>query len=341
MIRAEGENRPSFIKGAPAENFAQGILEVELPAEFGPRTQGKVREIWLRDGKRITVTTDRTSAFDRLICTAASKGEVLNLSSGWWFERTSDIVPNHMISIPHPNVLISKQAAEVIPVEVVVRAFMAKSSTSTSVYHNYADLGRRNIYGIDFPDGLRANERFPMGSILTPTTKAEKGQHDLELDEESTREIADRVGGKGTWDKIKVASRKLFGKGSLVFSERGLILVDTKYEFGIDENGELMVIDEIHTSDSSRLWKANTYEELFEKGQTPESFDKEILRRWLAESGFTGEGEVPIVDQEIIHQMTDAYVFPYFLLLLTDRREIATNSTGEIKQAIIDYFARN
>lgn len=339
MVRAEDGNRPGFIKDAPAENFAQGILEVDLPEnQFGPRTQGKVREIWVRDGKRITVTTDRTSAFDKLICTIPSKGANLNLSSGWWFERTRDIVPNHLIAIPHPNVLISKQAAKVVPVEVVVRAYMAKSSTSTSVYHNYAELGRRNIYGIDFPDGLLANQRFPMGPILTPTTKADKG-HDLELDEDAAREIADSVGGKGTWDKIKSAARQLFGKGSLVFGERGLLLVDTKYEFGIDENGDIMIVDELHTSDSSRLWRGSFYLQRFQNRQTQETFDKEILRRWLAESGFTGEGSVPLVDQEVINQMSQAYERPYWLL--TGRVIEDGGSAEKIVKAVMDYYNRN
>lgn len=339
MVRPEDENRPAFIKDAPAENFAQGILEVDLSEdEFGPRKQGKVRDIWVRDGKRITVTTDRTSAYDRLICTIPSKGAILNLTSEWWFERTKEIIPNHLISVPHLNVLISKQASKVIPVEMVVRAYMAKSSTSTSVYHNYAELGRRNIYGIDFPEGLRASERFPMGPILTPTTKADEG-HDLELDEESAREITDKTGAKGTWDKIKVASRKLFGKGSVVFEERGFLLVDTKYEFGIDQNGGIMLVDEIHTSDSSRFWRSNTYWEKYAKGEIPDTFDKEILRRWLAEQGFRGEGSVPVVDPGVIAQMSRTYNIPFFLL--TGLNMGNSRSPKEIKDAIAEYFERN
>ena len=156
-MTVEEGNRPGFIKDAPADNFQEGILTVDLPAEFGPKTSGKVRDIWVRDDKRVTVTTDRTSAFDRLICTVPSKGAILNMTSQWWFDQTGEIIPNHLIAVPHPNVLISRQAQEVVPVEMVVRNFMAKSSTSTSVYHNYENLGRRKIYGISFPDGLRAN----------------------------------------------------------------------------------------------------------------------------------------------------------------------------------------
>ena len=310
----EGDNRPGFIKDAPAENFAQGILEVDLPAKVGPRKQGKVRDVWVRDDKRITVTTDRTSAFDRLICTIPSKGAILNLTSAWWFRRTQGIIPNHLVSVPHPNVLISRQAQEVIPVEMVVRAYMVKSSTSTSVYHNYVERNQRNIYGIDFLDGLRANERFPMGPILTPTTKADEG-HDLELDEDAAREIADKTGGKRTWEKVKNASMALFAFGSEIFAQRGLILVDTKYEFGIDKYGNIMLIDEIHTSDSSRIWKVSTYDKRFESGENPDTYDKEILRRWLAEQGFKGEGLVPVVNPSVIEEMARAYREPYSLVI--------------------------
>lgn len=337
MVKAEGDNRPAFIKDVPAENFAQGILEVDLPTEFGPRIQGKVRENWVKDGKRIIVTTDRTSAFDKLICTIRLKGFVLNITSAEWFVQTKDIIPNHMI-YAETNFMIARQAAKVIPVEVVLREYMAKSSTSTSIYHNYAELGKRNIYGIDFPEGLRANERFPMGPILTPTTKADKG-HDLELDEDSAREIADKTGGFGTWDKIKVASARLFERGSTVLRESGLILVDTKYEFGIDENGELMLIDELHTSDSSRIWKADSYEEHFEKEEAPQSFDKEILRRWLSEHGYKGEGDVPVVDKEIIDQMVNAYRTPFEMLFR--RGLIGSQSADETRESIVNYFLNN
>ncbi|OGH37751.1 MAG: hypothetical protein A3B44_00055 [Candidatus Levybacteria bacterium RIFCSPLOWO2_01_FULL_38_21] len=313
------------------------MLEVNLPPEFGPKTSGKVRDIWVRNGVRIMVTTDRQSAFDRLICTIPLKGIVLNATSAWWFKKTQDIIPNHVIDV-HQNILIARQAAQVIPVEVVWREYMAKSATSTSVYHNYVDKGRRRIHGIDFPDGLLANQRFPMGPILTPSTKADEG-HDLELTEYAARELADKIGGLGTWEKVKDASRRLFEKGSRVFSESGLILVDTKYEFGIDENGELMVIDELHTSDSSRIWKADSYQKRFRNGETPESFDKEILRKWLADHGFTGEGPVPVVGPRVIAQMSRAYNIPFFLL--TGKIMDNSRSSQEIKDAIVDYFERN
>jgi len=337
-MSVEGSNHPGFIKDAPAENFTQGILTVDLPSEFGPKTSGKVRDIWVRDGVRVMVTTDRQSAFDRLICTVPSKGAILNMTSEQWFRQTQGIVPNHMIAVPHENVLIAEQAAEIVPVEIVWRGYMAKSATSTSVYSNYVNEGRRKIHGIDFPDGLLANQRFPMGLVLTPTTKADEG-HDLELTEDEAKEIADKVGGFGTWETIKNASKRLFEFGSRVFERHQLILVDTKYEFGIDKNGKVILVDEIHTPDSSRLWKEDTYREHFERGENPESFDKEILRRWLAEHGFKGEGSVPVVDPEIIHQMSRAYNIPF--LLLTGRNMGNSRSSQEIKDAIVDYFERN
>lgn len=329
--------RSAYQEGVPPENLGHGILEVDLPEDqFGPRTQGKVRDIWVRDGNRITVTTDRTSAFDRLICTVPSKGEILNITSDWWFEKTQEIIPNHLISVPHPNVLISEQASEVLPVEMVVRAYMAKSATSTSIYHNYVERGRRNIYGINFPDGLLANERFPMGPVITPTTKAEEG-HDLELTEDETRELVDKKGGEGTYSKIKKASERLFVLGSAILKQRRLILVDTKYEFGIDKDGNVMLIDEIHTSDSSRFWRIDTYWEKFQKGENPDTFDKEILRRYLADQGFKGEGLVPIVDPSVIEDLARAYRELYSLVTGQELRVIPS-SQGEIQEAIESAF---
>lgn len=304
------------IGDTPRENFLRGMLQVDLP-EFGIPTRGKVRDIWVvgegDSQARVMVTTDRQSAYDRLICTVPGKGQVLNLTSAYWFEQTQDIVPNHMISVPHPNVLIARQARATLPVEVVLRRYMAKSSTTTSVYHNYANLGRREIYGLQFPEGLQANQEFPMGTILTPTTKAEAG-HDEELTDEKAREIVDGKLGDGVWDKAKDAAFAVFERARKLCLNKGLILVDTKYEFGLDKDGNLMLIDEIHTPDSSRFWLAQTYEKKLSEGQTPDTFDKEILRRWLAENGFKGDGPVPKVDPEIIDAMAKAYAVPFTMI---------------------------
>ena len=327
--------QPSFFEGSPSENFSKGLLEVTLPSEFGPRTQGKVRDIWIRDGVRIMVTTDRQSAYDRMICTIPGKGEALNMTSAWWFEKTEGLAPNHLIAVPHPNVLIAKQAAATIPVEVVWRAYMAKSYSSTSVYFNYAERGRRNICGINFPDGLCANEQFPK-PVLAPTTKADSG-HDEELDDDAASDIADKVGGRGTWRKIKTMTESLFAYGSHVLRQKGLILVDTKYEIGIDQDGHLMVIDEQHTPDSSRIWLASSYQEQFEKGENPETYDKEILRRWLAEHDFRGEGMVPIIPDGVIDQMASAYEVPYYALT-GQHFSASTSGSQEIQNAILQYL---
>jgi len=316
---------------APPANFSQGLLEIrELPDLGPPTSRGKVRDIWVvehpRYGQvRVMVTTDRTSAFDCLICTVPGKGQVLTKLSEFWFRQTADIVPNHLLAVPHPNVMVTRQAQAMLPVEVVLRRYMAKSSTSTSVYHNYVEAGRRRIYGLDFPDELKANQELPMGTILTPTTKAETG-HDLELTDEQAQEIVDSKLGEGTWRQTKTAALAVFERAHAYHRERGLILVDTKYEFGVEAEGRIMLIDEIHTPDSSRFWRAASYEERMARGEDPESFDKEILRRWLANQGFRGEGRVPQVDPAIIRKMADAYQEPCRLIT---GRELVEQPLGD------------
>lgn len=325
---------------APIENFTRGLLQVEIP-ELGAPIRGKVRDSWIVGKEaeyRLMVTTDRQSAYDRRICTVPGKGQVLNLLSAYWFELTSDIVPNQMIAVPHPNVLFARQAQAALPVEIVLRRYMAKSSTTTSVYHNYADRGRREIYGIEFPEGLQSNQEFPMGTILTPTTKAEAG-HDQELTDDQAGAIVDSKLGTGTWNKAKTAAYALFEQARAYCMDRGLILVDTKYEFGFDGEGNLMLIDEVHTPDSSRFWLAETYEERFREGKTPDTFDKEILRRWLADKGFKGEGPVPRVDAEIIDRMAKAYAVPYRMITGQDLPSFALSDPALVNEAASRYVA--
>lgn len=307
------ETPRSLVDQTPKENFARGLLQVDIP-QLGTPVRGKVRDNWIVDSDfRVMVTTDRQSAYDRLICTVPGKGQVLNLLSEFWFRQTQDIIPNHAIAVPHSNVLLAREAKATLPVEVVLRRYMAKSSTTTSVYHNYADLGRRNIYGIRFPEGLLPNQEFPKGTILTPTTKAAIG-HDEELTDGGAAEVVDSMLGDGVWEQAKTAAFALFERARKLCMDKGLILVDTKYEFGLDRGGNLMLIDEVHTPDSSRFWLAETYQERFNKGETPDTFDKEILRRWLAEQGFKGDGPVPRVDPSIIDAMEKAYIVPYIMI---------------------------
>lgn len=333
--------RPLGPQEAPEENFSRGLFQVEL-LQLGEPIKGKVRDSWIFDKGgsqfRILVTTDRQSAFDRVICTVPGKGQVLNLTSAFWFKNTKDIIPNHVVDVLHPNVLVAKQAVATLPVEVVVRRHMAQSSTSTSVFHNYVDKGRREIYGIEFPEGLQPNQEFPMGTIVTPTTKASAG-HDEELTDRQAKEIVDSKLGKGIWDQAKEAALAIFEKARLYCLEKGLILADTKYEFGIDEDGKLMLIDEIHTPDSSRFWLAETYEQRLAEGKNPDTFDKEILRRWLAEKGFKGDGPIPRVDSKVIEQMSEAYGVPYKMITGKDLPAESKNVAEDVRAAVVKYIS--
>lgn len=326
----------------PRENFARGLFTVDISELRVPKTQGKVRDIWIveKNGQklRVMVTTDRTSAYDKLICNVPGKGKVLNLISAFWFDETHDIVPNQVIAVPHPNILIAKQAEETLPVEVVLRRYMARSSTSTSVYRNYYE-GRREIYGIEFPDGLKPNQEFPMGTISTPTTKAESGQHDVELKDEEAEEIVDSKLGREVWKRVKAAGLALFERALIYHRENGLILADTKLEFGLDKDGNLILIDEVFTPDSSRFWLNNSYQQRLNEEKDPESFDKEILRRWLAQNGFTGEGQIPTIPQGVIDQMASAYRIPYEMVtgkrLSQDPQE---SNPDSIRKAVLEYL---
>lgn len=335
----EGQS-PQF--DAPRENFEGGLVHVDMPA-LGIPERGKVRDSWkINKGSRelrAMVTTDRLSAYDQVVAAVPGKGQVLNLLSQFWFDKTKDIIPNHMLAVPHPNVLIAKQAEAVLPVELVVRGYMAQSSTDTSIYRNYMG-GRRTIYGIDFPEGLQANQEFPMGAIITPTTKADKGEHDEELTDEAAREIVDGKLGEGTWNKARHAAIALFERGRAISSESGLILVDTKYEMGIDEEGNLILIDELHTPDSSRYWLEETYEERMSEGKNPDSFDKEIARRWLADNGFRGNGPIPRIDRSVLDRMSEAYAIPYQMLTGTQLPpRSSTPIEDSIREATYSYLA--
>lgn len=340
-MTAEGDNRPGFIKDAPAENFAQGILEIELPAEFGPRTQGKVADMWTVNGKLMVLRTDRKSAYDHLICTVPGTGAVLNLTSAFWSGLTSHIIPNSLVEVISPNVSMFKKISRRLPVEVVWREYLERSSTSTSLSYNYFELGKRLIYGIKFPDGLKPNQRLPMGPVLTPTTKAEGGHHDLELTQEEAREIADKEGGIGTWDKVYNKTEAVYKHAVAVCRQKGIILASTKLELGIDDDTEdLISIDEIGTPDSSRFWRADTYEIRFERREDPDNMDKELVRKPLAQLGYRGGESVPVLPRTVIEITEKAY--QEYCYLVTGKRIPVEEITPEvIVQDIKDYFARN
>lgn len=272
---------------------------------LGEKHQGKVRDYYILRDKRIIITTDRQSAFDVNLGYIPFKGAVLNLLAAFWFERTKHIVPNHMISVPHPNVLIAKNC-EPIPVEMVVRGYIS-GVTKTSIWYSY-QLGERHIYGIDFPDGLKKNQKLPR-PVITPTTHGGgKGGHDERLTRE---EIIDRnIVSRKVYQQMEEVALALFEYGSKWCLKQGLILVDTKYEFGL-VNGKLTLMDEIHTPDSSRFWIAKTYPKRFAKGWEPENFDKEFLRLWYVNKGYRGDGEPPKMTKQLIIDLAKRYMGVY------------------------------
>lgn len=278
------------------------LAGLDLP--LGPKQQGKVRDAWRIGDRRVLLTTDRQSAFDRVLGTVPCKGQVLTRLAAWWFERTADIVPNHFLSMPDPNVLVVRDAT-VWPVEMVIRGYIT-GVTTTSLWYHY-ERGERSVYGLDFPDGLRKNERLPE-AVLTPTTKAQDGGHDALLTRDEI--LTGAVVPPEIYLAMEEATRRLFARGQALAAARGLILVDTKYEFG-DVDGVLTLVDEIHTPDSSRYWLAESYAERFAAGEEPETFDKEFLRRWYVEQGYRGEGEPPPLPVELAQRLSQLYIDAY------------------------------
>ncbi len=267
--------------------------------------RGKVRESYdLPDGRRIMIASDRVSAFDQVLASVPLKGQVLTQIARYWFEQTAEICPNHVLSYPDPNVVVAKKL-DMLPIEVVVRDYLT-GSTGTSIWPMYRD-GARKIYGHDFPDGMVKNEKLPQ-TIITPTTKGAQGAHDLPI---TAQEILDQgLLTRSLWTKVCVASLALFSRGRELAAERGLILVDTKFEFGLDSTGKLVIADEILTPDSSRYWRRESYEDRLTKGQEPEILDKEFLRLWLSERvDLSGDNpQVPEIPSEVILELSERYV---------------------------------
>jgi phosphoribosylaminoimidazole-succinocarboxamide synthase len=273
---------------------------------LGAKYEGKVRDNYTtKDGRRFIVVTDRISAFDRVLGTLPLKGQILNRLAAFWFDKTSNVAKNHVLSVPDPNVI---EAVECTPlaVEMVVRGYVT-GVTSTSIWTHYA-AGKREFCGNRLPDGLEKNQKLEK-PILTPSTKAEKGDHDVSVSRDEIlamgRVTADE------FDRAADAAMRLFDFGVRFCQERGLILVDTKYEFGKTPDGEIVVIDEVHTPDSSRFWFSRTYEERFAKGEDPESFDKEYVRRYLAKLGFKGDGPIPPIPDDVRIEATRRYIEAY------------------------------
>jgi phosphoribosylaminoimidazole-succinocarboxamide synthase len=287
------------------------FLDLDLP--LADRREGKVRVSYRldpagdTDSRRLFVTTDRLSAFDRIIAGIPYKGQLLNQLAAWWFERTAGIVANHVIAVPDPNVLVAR-AAQPLAVEVVVRGAIT-GVTGTSLWQLY-DRGARTIYGYEFPDGLRKNTLLPE-PIVTPTTKPPAGSdvHDEPL---TCEEVVERgLVPPATWDEVTEVALAVFAEGQRIAGEARLILADTKYEFGLADDGTLLLIDEVHTPDSSRYWVADSYEQRLAAGEEPESLDKEFVRRALADRGYRGEGDPPPLDAGVVAATTQRYVGAY------------------------------
>lgn len=288
---------------------------------WGEKQSGKVRDIYREGDRRVLITTDRVSAFDRVLGAIPFKGQVLNQLSAWWFEQVSDVVANHIIAMPDPNVIIAHEA-EALPVEVIVRGYIT-GVTSTSLWTLYAN-GDRTPYGIPLPDGLQKNDALPT-PIITPTTKATGGAHDERLTRDEILEqglVAPEL-----WAQVEHAALTTFARGQEVAQRAGLILVDTKYEFGLVD-GKLVLIDEVHTPDSSRYWTAESY-----AAGSPANFDKEILREWFVARGYRGEGVAPALTPEFTAEVAERYIGAY------ERLTGQTFVPGE--QPAADRIARN
>lgn len=291
--------------------LAPGGTLAALPPEFaalGRHYSGKVRENYTRGGERLIVVTDRVSAFDVVLGTIPLKGQVLNGLAQHWFAATAHLFPNHMLAVPDPQAMRVVEC-QPIPVEFVVRGYLTGVS-DTSIWRAY-ERGEREFCGHPLPHGLRKHQRLPE-NLLTPSTKAPKGEHDLSVSKDwlIARGLIDA-------DRFAALERRclaLFAAGQAIAGERGLILVDTKYELGLRDDGEVVLIDEIHTPDSSRYWYADSYAGAMARGEDPRSLDKEFLRRWLVEHGFRGEGPPPILPDELRLEAARRYIEVYELL---------------------------
>ena len=265
---------------------------------------GKVRDTYEKDGKMILITTDRQSAFDRILASVPFKGAVLNQFSAFWFEKTKDIVDNHIISVPDPNVSIVKKV-KIFPVEVVVRGYIT-GSTDTSAWVNYKN-GERNFCGVHLEEGLKKNQKFDT-PIITPTTKAT--EHDEKISREEI--ITQGLVPEKKWNKIEEYALAIFKRGQEMAAEKGFILVDTKYEFGEDEMGNIVLADEVNTPDSSRYWVTDTYEAKFAAGEEPDSFDKEFLRLWFVDHCDPyNDPELPDAPDDLVEELSYRYIDIY------------------------------
>jgi phosphoribosylaminoimidazole-succinocarboxamide synthase len=307
--------------------MSDAILEgtdFQLP---GCRTvyHGKVRDVYDFDDRLMLVASDRYSAFDRILAAIPNKGALLTATSRWWFEQTAAIVPNHIISYPDPNVMECRKL-ERVPLEMVVRGYIT-GVTNTSLWHTYSE-GQRDYGTFTLPEGLHKNDKLPE-PVLTPTTKFEKHDRNLTPDEAVTEGLLH----PDTWDTVSRIALELFTFGQKKAAEKGLLLVDTKYEFGVDADGRIVLIDEIHTQDSSRYWLGETYAACIAAGEEPDNYDKEFLRLWYKErfDPYTEGSAPPTVPDDIIAELERRYQFVYESL---SGEKFAPSEDGDIARRI-------
>ena len=291
----------------------------------GEYYKGKVRDNYFIDDKVVMVTSDRVSAFDHVLGTIPFKGQILNEIALFWFDKTKHIVPNHIISSPDPQVLLAKKA-KTLPVEVIVRQYI-----TGSLWREYSN-GINGQYGFMLPENLVQNQEFDK-PILTPSTKAEYGLHDEPISKQEI--INSNLVTKEIYEKAEEYALSLFSEGQKWAESQGLILVDTKYEFGIYK-GELIVIDEIHTPDSSRYWVKDGYEERFKKGESQLMLDKENIRQWLIDKNFSGEGTPPELSEDIRILLSQKYIELYQKLTGKD----FVPSIGDVSERINENLAK-
>lgn len=265
---------------------------------------GKVRDVYDMGDSLLLVASDRYSAFDRILATVPNKGQLLTQTSKWWFEQTKHIVQNHIIGYPDPNVAWVKKY-KVVPIEMVVRGYIT-GVTNTSLWHTYS-AGQRDYGTFTLPDGLKKNDKLPEPA-LTPTTKFEAHDRNLTPDEA----VKEGLLSADTWAKLSKTALELFAYGQKTAEAKGLLLVDTKYEFGLDDDGEIVLIDEIHTQDSSRYWLGETYEARIAAGEEPENYDKEYMRLWFKDQFDPYKDvEAPTAPDEIIAELVRRYTYVY------------------------------
>lgn len=305
----------------------------ELPNYY----KGKVRENYdLPNGTRILISTDRQSAFDKVLAAVPFKGQVLTQTAKFWFENTKDICLNHVVEYPDPNVVIGRKL-KMLPVELVVRDYLT-GATDTSIWTHYKK-GEREFCGNKLPEGLKKNDKLPE-TILTPSTKPADGSHDISVAPEYL--VEHNLITQEQWDELARTSLALFARGKEIAAKNGLILVDTKYEFGLNDEGKITLADEIHTPDSSRYWKADTYEQRHAAGEEPESLDKEFLRLWIAARCDPYKDEIPAIPDDVLVEFSGKYINLYETVTGKDFElpDLSLSVKERIRKNLVKYFPK-